>query len=197
LLPDNVKFQLGSVLLREEEAGPTHSMILEHAVSTFLCLQNKISELQRVNLQLAQEQQTALERLEHAIRSKEQVEKEMYSKFKLVLNEKKNKIRRLMDGLVTSAAATALEDEVATTSPAGHSSTPPPPPQSTLLGVPELVSPPTKRRKREARCTETKEPDIPKPPNISCPQTKETNRSKKSDSQQSSSADEDDLLGLL
>ena len=59
-----------------------------------------------------------------------QVEKEMYSKFKLVLNEKKNKIRRLMDGLVTSAAATALEDEVATTSPAGHSSTPPPPPQS-------------------------------------------------------------------
>lgn len=60
------------------------------------------------------------------------MEKELYSKFKLVLNEKKNKIRRLMDALGTSIAATPLdaasEQEWVGEGPApsspGHPSTP-------------------------------------------------------------------------
>ena len=144
-----------------------------------------------------------------------QVEKELYSKFKLVLNEKKNKIRRLMEGIVSSTAATAIdddEDEYASPDEdeATSLSTPPPPSAQSskehywkhclllscwskaLLGELDEISPPTKRRKRETRCRGTKEPDIPKRPTIPCPQTKTVK-----EPQLNSSADGDELLGLL
>lgn len=61
------------MLLREEEAGTSLRLILEHAVSTSQCLQDEIAQLQRQNQQLAQERKVALERLEQVVHNKEQV----------------------------------------------------------------------------------------------------------------------------
>ena len=181
------QFRLGSVLLKEEEAGPTITLLLEHAVSISHSLHGKISELQRANTHdLQMNGKLHLKGLSRPFIARNrftfrivwvaldrvfpQVEKELYSKFKLVLNEKKNKIRRLMEGIVSSTAATAIdddEDEYASPDEdeATSLSTPPPPSAQSskehywkhclllscwsLLGELDEISPPTKRRKMQ------------------------------------------------
>lgn len=54
-----------------------------------------------------------------------QIEKDLYSKFKLVLNEKKNKIRRLMQQL--SSQSTATEETVVENEDEKSPTSPPPP----------------------------------------------------------------------
>lgn len=68
-----LQFQLGSVVLEQTAAGPTVEAILDHAVTATHCLQNRITELERENLRLIQEQKIALEKLEECACLKEQV----------------------------------------------------------------------------------------------------------------------------
>ena len=139
-----------------------------------------------------------------------QVERDLYSKFKLVLNEKKNKIRRLMDGhapVEDSHTHGAAEEKGRTTKGPSLAAATPEKRQSgefvvthientvclhtALLGeADEVVSPPTRRRKREA--THRATADIPKPPSFPSPHT-----SAKNTTDPSSSTDGDDLLHLL
>ena len=77
----------------------SYQLVLEHAVSTTHALQQKMEELERENSRLVSERQAALSRLEKCARIKEEVEGELFSKFKVVLNEKKAKIRQLMEQL--------------------------------------------------------------------------------------------------
>ncbi len=115
---------------------------------------------------------------------KEEVEAELYGKFKLVLNEKKAKIRRLMDQLSSLSDRTkALEGTAARVSPdtardhhgadtddemvakeeSPRPKTPPPKPVESLLGgSSEVVSPPVKRRRRQGTTKPTGQPEIPR-----------------------------------
>ena len=98
ILTNNVKFLLGSVTLnicREQGA----IKLLDFAVSALEQNQQDIGDLQKENHRLASERQGALTRLEKCANLQEDIEKDLFGKFKVVLNEKKAKIRRLMEQL--------------------------------------------------------------------------------------------------
>ena len=67
------QFQLGSVSLEQEESSSTVKALLDHAVDTTQCLQDKIRDLERENLRLVQERKMALQKLEECACLKEQV----------------------------------------------------------------------------------------------------------------------------
>lgn len=98
ILTNNVKFLLGSVTLniwREQGA----IRLLDFAVSALEENQQEIGDLQKENHRLASERQGALTRLESCANLQQDIEKDLFGKFKVVLNEKKAKIRRLMEQL--------------------------------------------------------------------------------------------------
>lgn len=98
ILSDNVKFLLGSATLtlsRELVA----TKLLDFAVSALEDYQQEVGDLQKEKLRLASERQGALARLEKCANLQEDIEKDLFGKFSVVLNEKKAKIRRMMDQL--------------------------------------------------------------------------------------------------
>jgi DNA-repair protein XRCC4 len=98
ILTNNVKFLLGSVTLnicREQGA----IQLLDFAVSALEENQQEIGDLQKENHRLASERQGALARLDKCANLQQDIEKDLFGKFKVVLNEKKAKIRRLMEQL--------------------------------------------------------------------------------------------------
>ena len=208
----NIKFLLGTVTLcPQSSAAADHTSLLEYAISSITDLQNANSNLLGKCDRLVAERQRALERLEKCADLKEEIESDLYGKFKVVLNDKKTKIHQLIEQnakLVTqleearskpaatnsksqsasSAVPTPLshggesdtDDEMETTR--DHSATPPPRPKpasakptsscgltTSILGDPlKTISPPTKRRRREAPKKATGQPpDIPLPPPFS------------------------------
>lgn len=100
ILTDNVKFLLGSVTLspRHDEGAAT---LLDFAVSSLEQTQQDMDDLQKENTRLASERQGALSRLEKCANLQEDIEKDLFGKFKVILNEKKAKIRRLTEQLNT------------------------------------------------------------------------------------------------
>ncbi len=134
------------------------------------------------------ERQSALDRLEKCAEVKEAVEAELYGKFKLILNEKKAKIRRLMEqlsslsdrnraleGVVATTVGKPMEgdtpgirsgddtdDEVITGDSPGPKTPPTRPVESLLGGASEVVSPPVKRRRRQGTTKPTGQPEIPR-----------------------------------
>ena len=96
ILTDNVKFLLGSVTLspHHDEGAAT---LLDFAVSSL----QEMGDLQKENTRLASEHQGALSRLEKCTNLQEDIEKDLFGKFKVILNEKKAKIRQLMERLST------------------------------------------------------------------------------------------------
>ena len=98
ILSNNIKFLLGSVTLslcREKGAGT----LLDFAVSALEENQQVIGDYEKENARLASERRGALERLEKCANLQQDIEKDLFGKFVLVLNEKKAKIRRLMEQL--------------------------------------------------------------------------------------------------
>ncbi len=96
-MSDNVKFQLGTVKLEPGCSQIINSSFLNHAMDTTEELWQKISELETESTRLARERQAAISRLDGCATLQEDIEKDLYGKFKLVLNEKKAKIRKLME----------------------------------------------------------------------------------------------------
>ena len=102
ILADNVKFLLGSVTLNLcRDQGATR--LLDFAVSALEENQQDIGDLQKENMRLSSERQGALSRLEKCANLQEDIEKDLFGKFKVVLNEKKAKIRQLMEQLSTTS----------------------------------------------------------------------------------------------
>lgn len=100
ILTNNVKFLLGSVTLNVcHEQGATG--LLDFAVSALEKNRQEIGDLQKENVRLSSERQGALSRLEKCANLQDDIEKDLYGRFKVVLNEKKAKIRRLMEQLRT------------------------------------------------------------------------------------------------
>ena len=99
LVVEDIKLQLGSLLLEPDEPGVVLCLMLEHAVNKMNDLQIAIHHLEAERERLVDERMSALQRLDKCVSLKEQLESDLYGKFKLVLNEKKAKVRRLMESL--------------------------------------------------------------------------------------------------
>ena len=111
LISENIKFQLGVAVLDPSPSEVVHSDLLGFASGSITSLREQISSLQKENERLDNERRGALNRLEKYVNIKEDVENDLYGKFKLVLNEKKAKIRRLMDQLLAEKNK-SLHEEV-------------------------------------------------------------------------------------
>jgi len=196
LISDNIKFQLGVATLDPQPGERVHRQLLEFAIGSITSLQAEISSLQVERGRLVSERQAALGRLEKCISVKEDMEQDLFGKFKFVLNSKKAKIRQLMEQLShvseenSNRATQSVEDldsHESEKEPAvidlDHSKTPSPKSKglqlpssqvagSSLLGEEgyEGISP-VKRRRRQGLHRPAGQPKIPRPPSIPRPPT--------------------------
>ncbi|KAG7476910.1 hypothetical protein MATL_G00087820 [Megalops atlanticus] len=94
----DIAFRLGSVELRPIP-GPAEVVkeLISHGLGHITQLQAKNQHLQEENRQLRQEQDHIAAEMERYVHGKENLEKELYTRFVLILNEKKAKIRRLQE----------------------------------------------------------------------------------------------------
>ncbi|ESO91758.1 hypothetical protein LOTGIDRAFT_163116 [Lottia gigantea] len=94
----NDDIKLGHVvLLLKDDVSSSVCSILEHCVKTNKLNTDRIHSLQTDNERLSQERTMALKRLEKCVAAKEEMEKDLYSKFVAVLNSKKEKLRELKE----------------------------------------------------------------------------------------------------
>ena len=190
LITDNIKFQLGSVSLHPMAPEKAHSHLLKQAITSISGLQGQVKEVQVEKGRLESERRSVLNRHEKCVSLREDIEKDLYGKFKLVLNEKKAKIRRLMEQLENLSehsrtvqsqgsspqktlpikdpgnySSDETDDEMGTGTPSPHPKPVAhqlPPEQPSLLGDEnEALSPPVKRRRRQAG-KRTGQPEIPR-----------------------------------
>lgn len=97
---ENIKFQLGCVRFKPDVVlAESTSKILEFSVESIESLEERIRTLADEKERLATERTVALQNLEKFVSIKEDTEKDLYSKFVVVLNEKKAKIRELKNKL--------------------------------------------------------------------------------------------------
>lgn len=93
---EDIKLQLGSVNLRPElDLAKSTSHILESSIQLTNQLQDNIQQLTDERDRLTSEHAVALKRLEKFVSIKEDTEKDLFSKFVVVINDKKAKIREL------------------------------------------------------------------------------------------------------
>ncbi|XP_058720080.1 DNA repair protein XRCC4 [Poecile atricapillus] len=167
-------FRLGSLKLQEvPRPADVVKELLGYCLDSLGKLRAKTEHLQRENEKLLSNSSDAEKRLEKCVEAKEELEADLYSKFVLVLNEKKAKIRSLQK-LLSEAKESAVDakcarDSVATTqmvikresnydastdeeskNPA-RASLPSAlePRDSSLLGSPDIVDPAPRRKRRQ------------------------------------------------
>ena len=181
LASGGIKVVLGSVVLPSCEPHQAFCRMLDHAMAKMAELEVNIEELEAEKERLLRERTVILQRLDKCVSDKEDLESNLYGKFKLVLDEKKAKIRRLMEALThlstqqqqekskeptnSSRREVDSEDEssIATNEVSGTPSPKSKQPATTSAaneGISSLLrndwqddrtSPPVKRRKREPR----------------------------------------------
>jgi len=97
ILDEEMKFQLGSMLLRLDENTQLKTLDIFAFLSQNLYnLSEKVTNLSSKNRNLEAEKSEMAKRLDGYVLTKESLEKELFTKFSLVLNEKKARIRELM-----------------------------------------------------------------------------------------------------
>ncbi|XP_070565466.1 DNA repair protein XRCC4-like isoform X1 [Ptychodera flava] len=95
---DRIKFQLGSVVLEKaSDTTETVKEIFDFSIEKMGSLHGKISTLEADNARLSAERGKALKRLEKCVELKENMEKDLYGKFQVLVNDKKAKIRQLKE----------------------------------------------------------------------------------------------------
>ncbi|XP_068430528.1 DNA repair protein XRCC4 [Clinocottus analis] len=96
----DISFRLGSALLKVvPEPAEAVREILVHSLQTGNSLENRNQKLEEENQRLRREQQRITAELKRYAEGKEALEVELYSRFVLVLNEKKAKIRSLQEAV--------------------------------------------------------------------------------------------------
>eukprot|EP00794_Sanderia_malayensis_P016796 gene16796-18491_t len=91
---NHAEFQLGSIKLCRNEQRNLGSF-LDVAMDQFRKMKTEISSLQANNEKLQKDREESLKKLEDYVTIKNNLEKDLYQKFLLVLNKKKMKIREL------------------------------------------------------------------------------------------------------
>jgi len=108
---ENITFQLGSATLKSRpDSSQFITKMFKHCVLSMEELKERIRNLETDNERLSQERLNALKRLEKCVVAKEELEQELYSKFTMVLNSKKEKIRQLKQGVNNSMGNGAADD---------------------------------------------------------------------------------------
>ena len=97
IVADNIKFQLGQVELRPSSSPHMVSTLLNFAISSIGELQQDLQHSEAKCVRLVRERQEAMQALTEKAALQGEVEEDLFSKFKVVLNEKKAKIRNLME----------------------------------------------------------------------------------------------------
>ncbi|XP_069792405.1 DNA repair protein XRCC4 isoform X3 [Narcine bancroftii] len=96
----DISFKLGSVELQEvADSTEIIKEVINFVLHYNADLRNQNDRLQQENKRLLCEHNNSLEELEKYVRAKEDLEQDLYSRFILVLNEKKAKIRQLKERL--------------------------------------------------------------------------------------------------
>ncbi|KAM9306414.1 DNA repair protein XRCC4-like [Pholidichthys leucotaenia] len=107
----DISFRLGRALLKavSEPAGAVRELLI-HTLQKGTTLQKHNDRLEEENQRLRGEHQRITAELKHYAEGKEALEAELYSRFVLVLNEKKAKIRSLQEA-VTNLEETRSSDK--------------------------------------------------------------------------------------
>ncbi|XP_072017297.1 DNA repair protein XRCC4-like [Amphiura filiformis] len=116
----NIKFQLGCLTM-EPVDDPSESIqdLLIFSIGHVSTLREDIRRLEMEDERLSTERSNALKRLEKCVSLKEELEQDLYSKFQIVLNDKKAKIRGLKEEVKETKAQLedALENATASNRP--------------------------------------------------------------------------------
>ncbi|KAK2818635.1 hypothetical protein Q5P01_024196 [Channa striata] len=97
----DISFRLGSVLLKAvQEPAEAVRELLIHSLQRGNTLERHNQKLEEENQRLSREQQRIGTELKRYAAGKEALEEELYSRFVLVLNEKKAKIRSLQEAVI-------------------------------------------------------------------------------------------------
>ena len=100
-LSDGIKFQLGTISLIEAPSQSVHRFFLDQSLDCIAEMKQQVEKLEKTCTELTSQKQEALNSLRNYSVTKETIENELYGKFKLILNEKKAKIRVLMNSKST------------------------------------------------------------------------------------------------
>ncbi|XP_072923169.1 DNA repair protein XRCC4 isoform X1 [Hemitrygon akajei] len=96
----DISFKLGSVELKEvSSTTEVIKELIDIVLQSNTELRSRNNFLQQENKRLLSERNSGLEQLEEYVKAKEDLEQDLYSRFILVLNAKKAKIRRLQEHL--------------------------------------------------------------------------------------------------
>uniref|UniRef100_H3D7S8 X-ray repair complementing defective repair in Chinese hamster cells 4 n=1 Tax=Tetraodon nigroviridis TaxID=99883 RepID=H3D7S8_TETNG len=108
----DISFRLGSVLLNAvPEPAEAVRQLLVHGLRRGNALERHNHKLEEENQRLSQEHQRITAELKHYADDKEALETELYSRFVLVLNEKKAKIRSLQQRITSLQEARSSEKQ--------------------------------------------------------------------------------------
>ncbi|XP_064634378.1 DNA repair protein XRCC4-like [Lineus longissimus] len=95
-----IKFQLGSIVLRsEDDASEIIKELFDYCIGSFKNQNEQIRTLQGDTERLSSERTNALKRLEKFTAAKETLETDLYSKFRVIINSKKSKLRDVRQDL--------------------------------------------------------------------------------------------------
>lgn len=95
LVSDGIKFQVGNIELIPDKSGDC--FLLNYSLGCIATLERKIEEAEENCKRSMVERQAAIDSLQACSSIQKKIEDELYGKFKLILNEKKSKIRKLME----------------------------------------------------------------------------------------------------
>ncbi len=158
LLNDGVRFELGSMTLSQQNTvKDVQCSLLDFLVDQVSALQNEMGQLKDVNVRLDREHRNALSRLEANVQLKESIEKDLFGKFRLILNSKKAKIRHLLETRPEASAEGSGDN-----SPEHQLPSPQEEKREELAPSPKRAAP-VKRRKR---VTASRPSSVPEPPVI-------------------------------
>ena len=95
IVSDGIKFQVGNIELVPDKPGGC--FLFNYSLDCIATLEHKIEEAEEKCKQTIVERQVAIDGLQACSSMQKKIEDELYGKFKLILNEKKSKIRKLTE----------------------------------------------------------------------------------------------------
>jgi len=107
------KFQLGSVpLKRSENSSQRLVSMLDHLTSELAKYKKEVEKVRNINNTISQEQEHMTQRLKEHMEAHVNMEQELYTKFSMVLNSKKAKIRELKKTIESGGGSSAKSSNI-------------------------------------------------------------------------------------
>lgn len=120
VLEGGIKFQLGHLdMIKTKKPSSNILSFLGHLTNQLTTLKEEVVNLRKKNISMENEQEEINKRLIDYVTAKDALENDLYTKFSLVLNEKKARIRELKDQVdsgvkVPRAPIQPMDDDIET-----------------------------------------------------------------------------------